>query len=49
MFSRQNPSPQYGKLVAEYCTMHTHGDPHLGISGAAMYTGQSLLPHILPI
>lgn len=44
-YSRQNPSPRYLELLAQYQQMHRDGDARLNIPAADMFPGQSLPAH----
>lgn len=43
-YSRNNPSPRYRELIAQYRTMHVEGECFLGIPPEQTFPGQSLLP-----
>jgi hypothetical protein len=43
-FSRNNPSPRYVALQAQYCTMHEKGESFLGIPAEDTFPGKSLAP-----
>jgi len=45
-YSRQNPSPRYVELVAQYAFVHEMGLPDLKISGKDVFHGASLLRHL---
>ena len=44
-YSRDNPSPDYRRMVALYRELHTRGEQVLGLTADETYPGISMLPH----
>lgn len=45
-YSRQNPSARYLELLAQYRSLHEHGESQLGLGAEHTFTGKRLLPHV---
>ncbi len=48
-YTRENPSPRYRMLIAQYQKLHADGAPDQGIEAREMFPGQSLLEHVSPL
>jgi hypothetical protein len=46
LFTEDNPSRRYEKLVEMYRTMHVEGSPHTGKTPDWTFTGKSLVEHV---
>jgi hypothetical protein len=44
-YSRDNPSPEYRRMVGLYRELHTRGEQVLGLTPDETYPGISMLPH----
>ena len=44
-YTRENPSPDYRRMVALYRELHTGGEQVLGLTADETYPGISMLPH----
>ncbi|MEO3429336.1 hypothetical protein AAFN88_10795 [Pelagibius sp. CAU 1746] len=49
LFTEENPSPRYKKLVEMYKTMHQEGSPEAGRPAKKTFSGKSLIEHVGPI
>jgi len=46
-YTRENPSPRFLELQDMYKTMHTQGDPTIGLGAEQTFDGQSLMDFVL--
>lgn len=46
MYSRENPSPRYAALIAQYKCMHIEGEKFMGLPAEETFPGQNLLPQM---
>jgi hypothetical protein len=46
LFTEENPSPRYKKLVEMYKTMHEQGSPEVGRPATKTFSGKSLIEHV---
>lgn len=49
IYTRDNPSPRYRTLIAQYQQLHTQGVPEHGLTATQTFPGQSLLEHVSPL
>ena len=49
VFSRENPSPRYTELLAQYRSMHVAGEVASGLPASQTFPGKSLLPQVRSI
>lgn len=48
-YSRENPSPRYVDLLAQYKDLHENGDPINHVPAETIFDGKSLLPQVMTI
>ena len=46
IYSRDNPSPDYRRMVSLYRELHARGEQALGLTADETYPGVSMLPHV---
>lgn len=49
VWTRENPSPRYRELLAQYQEMHVEGETRLNLAPQDTFSGKSLSEHVAPI